>query len=202
VELSRLRGVFHTDNGIHSPDAETAAAVLATVKALEQVGVRFEQLRPPGIEETMQIFMQLMNWDGGAWRNQLLHPTGGPPSARNSQEAEKNISAKSVTHMIRRWDHYRSRMLDFFTPYDLLICPTNALPAMPHGSSQDNLDAFSYTIAYSLTDWPAAVVRAGTSPEGLPIGVQIVAQPWREEVALAAAQFVESELGGWQPPAI
>lgn len=202
VELSRLRGVFHTDNGIRTPDAETVAAVLATVKALQQAGVSFEEVRPPGIEETMQIFMELMNWDGGAWRNQLLYPTGGPPSAQNSQEAEKSISAKSVTRMIQRWDRYRSRMLAFFAPYDLLICATNALPAMPHGSSQDNLDAFSYTIAYSLTDWPAAVVRAATSPQGLPIGVQIVAHPWREEVVLAAAQLVESELGGWQPPAI
>jgi amidase len=41
-------------------------------------------------------------------------------------------------------------------------------------------------------------VRAGTSPEGLPIGVQVVARPWRDEVALAAALRIEAEMGGWQ----
>ncbi|TMQ20430.1 MAG: hypothetical protein E6J90_16175 [Deltaproteobacteria bacterium] len=45
-------------------------------------------------------------------------------------------------------------------------------------------------------------MRAGTSPEGLPIGVQVVARPWREDVALAAAQHIEATLGGWQAPAL
>ena len=47
---------------------------------------------------------------------------------------------------------------------------------------------------------PGAVVRAGTSSEGLPVGVQLVAPPWREEVALAAAAAIETALGGWRPP--
>jgi amidase len=53
---------------------------------------------------------------------------------------------------------------------------------------------------YSLTGWPAVSVRAGTSPEGLPIGVQIVARPWREDVALSVARHIESALGGWRAP--
>ncbi len=59
---------------------------------------------------------------------------------------------------------------------------------------------WAYTLPCSLTGWPCVVVRAGTSPEGLPIGVQIVARPWREDVALAVAQRIESALGGWQRP--
>jgi amidase len=45
-------------------------------------------------------------------------------------------------------------------------------------------------------------VRGGTSPEGLPIGVQIVTRPWREDVALAVAQNIETTLGGWQRPSL
>ena len=45
-----------------------------------------------------------------------------------------------------------------------------------------------------------ALSSGGTSPEGLPIGVQLVAHPWREEVALALAQQVETVSGGWQLP--
>jgi amidase len=80
----------------------------------------------------------------------------------------------------------------------------NAGPAVPHGTTEDpsSLAAFSYTITYNLTGWPGAVVRAGTSPEGLPIGVQIVARPGREDVALALAQRVEGALGGFRPPAL
>jgi amidase len=45
-------------------------------------------------------------------------------------------------------------------------------------------------------------VRAGTSPDGLPIGVQLVAHPWREDIALAAARVVEAATGGWRAPAL
>jgi amidase len=65
-----------------------------------------------------------------------------------------------------------------------------------------DLEAFSYTMTYNMAGWPAAVVRGGTSPDGLPIGVQIVAHPWREDVALAVAEFLEKTLGGYQPAPI
>jgi amidase len=42
-------------------------------------------------------------------------------------------------------------------------------------------------------------VRAGSSGP-LPIGVQVVAGPWQDQVALAVAALIERELGGWQPP--
>lgn len=43
-------------------------------------------------------------------------------------------------------------------------------------------------------------MRAGTSPEGLPIGVQLVAPPFREDLALAAAYVVEAGTGGYMAP--
>ena len=51
-----------------------------------------------------------------------------------------------------------------------------------------------------MTGWPASVVRAGTSPEGLPIGFQVAALPWREDLVLAVSAFLESRLGGWKHP--
>ena len=89
-------------------------------------------------------------------------------------------------------------MLAFIQQYDAVLCPVSATPATRH-DDPDGPD-FTYTLAYNLTGWPGAVVRCGTSPEGLPIGVQIVAHPWREDVALAVAQYLETNLGGWQPP--
>jgi amidase len=71
---------------------------------------------------------------------------------------------------------------------------------MLHGSTYDRLPAFSYTMTYNLTGWPAVVVRAGSTRGGLPIGVQIVARPWREDVALAVASIIEKDLGGYRCP--
>ena len=72
--------------------------------------------------------------------------------------------------------------------------------ASPCGEGLDDTDAVRCTAAYSLAGWPAVVVRAGTSSEGLPINVQLVSQPWCEDVALAATKRVEEALGGWSKP--
>ncbi len=95
-------------------------------------------------------------------------------------------------------------MLSFLEQYDVILCPVNSSPALPHGATfdEDKLPGFSYTVAYNLTGWPVVIVRAGTSPEGLPIGIQVVARPWREDVALAVAQQIETISGGWKRPAI
>jgi amidase len=43
-------------------------------------------------------------------------------------------------------------------------------------------------------------VRVGTSPEGLPLNVQVAAKPWREDVALALVRHLEQTFGGWKKP--
>ena len=88
----------------------------------------------------------------------------------------------------------------FLEDWDVLISPVAPFPALPHGASvrDDVFPGFSYTMTHNLTGWPAAVVRCGTSQEGLPIGVQIAAAPWREDLILAVALELESRMGGWQ----
>jgi amidase len=106
------------------------------------------------------------------------------------------LSAAEAFGLLQRWNGFRATMLTFLEQHDVIVCPTCAQPALPHRASSENQPAFSYTMTYNLTGWPAAVVRAGSSSEGLPIGVQIVARPWREAVALAVAQHLETALGG------
>jgi amidase len=104
--------------------------------------------------------------------------------------------------LLRRWDAYRSAMLAWGERHDLLLSPVFGGPAPPHGTlaSHAGVDPTGFTTPHSLTGWPAATVRCGSSPEGLPIGVQLIARPWRDDVALAAAAALERALGGWRPP--
>ncbi len=83
--------------------------------------------------------------------------------------------------------------------WDAVIGPVYPTPAHPHGQPVPR--GLSYTTPYSLTGWPAAVVRCGTSPEGQPIDLQVVAAPWRDDVALRIAAALEGALGGfaWPP---
>ena len=120
------------------------------------------------------------------------------------QGSDNPVTSAELCSLIVEWDMFRSDMLSFLEKYDVVICPVNAYPAIAHGTSIDDdiVPSFDYTWTYNLTGWPGVVVRGGTSPEGLPIGVQVIARPWHEDVALAVAQHVETVLGGWHRPNI
>lgn len=174
---------------------------------MSETGAIVEETRPPRIEETFELFRSLFSADGGAAVTTLLRDAGttqAHPLMRQALEIQR-AHAKSIAEfaaLVGRLDQFRRAMLSFMEERDVILCPVCAFAGMAHGTTynEERFPAFSYTMTFNLTGWPAAVVRAGTSREGLPIGVQIAARPWREDVALAVAQHLESELGGWQSP--
>jgi amidase len=205
VNLQNLRVSFHTDNGIQTPTPGISQAVTAAAAVLSEAGARVEEARPTGIESSYDVIMNAWNRFDPPLIRRLLEAAGTSREETTLQWAFRMPAAtdEEIVDAVTRMDHCRSRMISFMENYDVILCPVNALPAMSHGSEDgQDLRPFSYTMTYNLTGWPGAVVRAGTSPEGLPIGVQIVGRPWREDVVLAVAQLLESELGGFQAPAI
>jgi amidase len=99
-------------------------------------------------------------------------------------------------------DTFRIEMLTFMADYDVIVGPAMPTPAKPHGHGLVEIRDFSHLMVHNLTGWPAAVVRCGTSREGLPVGVQIVARPWQDATALAVAADLEKVFGGWRPPPV
>jgi amidase len=93
-------------------------------------------------------------------------------------------------------------MLRFMRRHDVIVCPAHTDAALPGETlmAEARRASFTYTQTYNLTGWPAGVVRGGSSADGLPIGVQVVAKPWREDVALAVMRRIEQESGGWRMP--
>jgi amidase len=205
VDLKSLRVAFFTDNGIVSPTPDIDAAVrVAAQKLSGEVGT-IEEIRPLGIEQTYEIFLGLFCADSGAALEGLIQAAGTTeihPLMKRVLELQRAnaMTTARFSALVGRWDAFKTAMLTFMENFDALISPVCSFVGMEHGSTYDRLPSFSYTMTYNLTGWPAAVVRAGTSSQGLPIGVQIVARPWREDVALAIAGFLESELGPWPPP--
>jgi amidase len=203
VELKGLRAAFYIDNRVVSPTPEIAGVVHAAATALFDAGVFVQEDHPYEVESTTDLWIQLAVADGAAWIRRLLKEAGTteihPVIQKRFLEREA-IPPAEFSALLTRWDRVRSAMLAFLENYDLIVCPTNAYPAMPHEKVFEQAIGWSYTRIYNLTGWPTAVVRGGTSPEGLPIGVQVVARPWREDVTLAAAAHLEKALGGWQRP--
>lgn len=202
VSPAGLRVALLADNGIASPDPAVAATARAAADALAGAGARVAECRPPGVEETGSLFPAVLLMDGGAEIRRLLERCGTrlEESSLGALAAVPAPGSEQRLAVIERWDAFRSALLAWSADWDLVVSPPNAHPALRHGESDADMPAFSYTMTWNLAGWPGVVVRAGTSPEGLPIGVQLLAPPWREDVALAAAARVEAALGGFAPP--
>lgn len=94
------------------------------------------------------------------------------------------------------------RLVAFFDDYDLLLTPVLTQPAIRIGELPDEptaaeLDAMRRRLgwlpgAWNVTGQPAISVPAGRTPEGLPVGIQLVASWGREDLLLAAAAWLEA----------
>ena len=208
VDLSRLKLAFFDDDGAATPTPEIRAAVRASAEALKTSGVAIEERRPPGQANAATVYYDMSRGDGGAGTRAFLKSIG---TTRISPLFEQSLDTRSAPAManttealaaFNRWDVYRNTLLAFMGGYDALLSPVLPYVAVPHGTSfeADKQAGAGYVQIHNLTGFPAATVRVGTSPEGLPIGVQVVARPWREDVALALAGRLEREFGGWKMP--
>jgi amidase len=205
VDISTLRIAFHKDNGVFPPTLETAITVQKAAEALQGVAASLDETCPDGLAESFDIMLGLLGADGGAGLEMLVAmcETSERSPFLTSLLAvlqPMTLTSPQFGDLLVRRDLYRSRVARFFTSYDVILCPAAAFPAQPHGQAFEKVQAFSYTMAHNVSGCPAVVVRCGTSPEGLPIGVQVVAAHWNEHVALKVAAHLESAFGGWRAP--
>jgi amidase len=212
LKFKRLKCAVMTDNGVVSPDKETVAAVELAGKYLADEGLAVTEDTLAGLDDTIAV-------DGGFWSvgayasiKQLLITAGTKPEqyANNwfgplGNVISDQISASELAEQLQRFEAYRSRLQQHMSEYDVLISPVNARPAQNHpqpGDAPFPIEYASYTVAYDLTGWPSGVIRGGTSKDGMPIGVQVTANPWREDVVLSVMSHLESAFPDFPAPEI
>jgi len=214
-DLKKLRIGYFEDDGRTPVTAKTRAAVRDAAAALKRAGFAVEPFRPEGLEQARQLWWQFFGIAGGM----LLGPMTKGREAELSPilkqfsswvAAEPSHTARTLLDTWIMRDVVRMHVFSQMRQYPILLCPVAAIPAFRHGERSWNidgqtvqyLDAWSYTEWFNLLGTPAVAVPVGRSKEGLPIGVQIVARPWEEELVLAVAAELETQCGPWQAPAI
>lgn len=225
IKMAGLRCAIMTDNGIVTPSEETRAVVRAIGDTLAGAGMNVCEDRLDGVEETLAVAGGF--WGVGAYvavrqliqaagtrfediaNNNFREPSFDGPEAAQQLETWRaqidQISAEKHGAQMLRIENYRSRMLAHMARYDVLISPVTANPApkLPKpGDHPFETDEASYTECFNLTGWPSGVVRGGTTNEGMPIGVQVTANPWREDIVLAVMEHLEDVLPDFAGPAI
>ncbi len=207
VELGSLRVATYLDDGISPPTDEVAAVVTAAVDELRRVVAVVDHAAPRCLGRTMDLLWKsvFLGGDRGRGFEGDLQAMGiTEPSEELAEflvQARKvEFSLTDARQRLADIDTYRIQMLEFIADYDVIVCPAMPTAAKPHHHGLVEVNDFSHLMVHNITGWPAAVVRCGTTADGLPIGVQIVARPWQDVTALAVAGHLENVFGGWRPP--
>jgi amidase len=214
VNLKKLRVAYCVDNratGEAATDEDTKKVVRQVAKWLNGDVASVTEDAPQEILERLRdARMAMSTGDGGAFYQRLADRWGTKnisPQRKARMATAVPISSAAMVEAWEKQDLCKAQMLDWMKSYDVFVCPTSNKPAQlidgPSSPPNNNPDGWPYTGVFNSTGWPSVVVRCGSSADGkLPIGLQILAAPWREDICIAVASFIESQSGGWKKPPI
>jgi amidase len=204
---------FFEDDGLIPVTPETRAAVNAAATALREAGFRVEPFRPRTLEQLRKLWRTFFVQCGAMFyapeiRGKRLQLSPIFTEFLAIAEAAGPLTATELLNAWAELDLLRAKTLAEMSQFPVLLSPAAAIPAFRHGERSWTIDGASvaYFDAVRYTQWfntlgaPAAVVPVGRSPEGLPIGVQIAARPFEDEVALGVAGLVDAAFGYRPPP--
>lgn len=214
-ELRKLGIAYFVDDDATPVTSETATAVRAAVEALRVQGFHVAEWRPQNLDRVWQLWWNLFGRAGQMafaptveGRETELSPI--LRAFRAEVAKAPPLTTQDLLNTLLARDVLRGNLLAKMEEFPILLCPVCAVPAFRHGEREwivqgrkvEYLKAMSYSQWFNLLGNPAAVVPVDRSPEGLPIGVQIVGRPWEEEAVLAVAAKIEDVCGGFRRPPV
>lgn len=205
VDFKNLRVAWYDSNGLMAPTKEVQKLVRQCVGYFKKAGSKVKEDRPPKMEQLAEIRGKFNGADGREHIRRLLKLHGTTQASPGLRTDGDIVTSAEFTRLCEEMDAIKSEQLAWFEQYDLIVCPASQRAPIPLDHPllpPEQRAKASYTSQYNTTGWPAGVVRAGTSKDapGLPLGIQLVAQPWRDDVVIAAMDLVEQHTGGWAPP--
>jgi len=224
-QLKSFRVLVIDSDPILPVNKEIRDAIEKLAGSLARSGVSVSRQSPllPNFAETSRLYMRmLMSFLGAFLAPDVI--AGAQERAAKLTPEDRSLAAERLRGMTlshRAWlldDGARARLRaqwrELFKNFDAVICPVMPTPAFPHDHSPEqetrriNIDGKDYAypdqLAWpgiaTLPGLPATAIPIGLSPQGLPVGVQIVG-PWLEDrTPLRLAELIEREFGDFVPP--
>jgi len=213
--LTKNRIGYFEDDGRTPVTPETRQAVQNAAQALRSAGFEVEPFLPDALEKARQLWWKFFGVAGGMLLGPMTrgHESELSPILNEFNSwvaAEPSHTAQSLLDTWIDRDLVRMQIFEQMEKFPVLLCPVASLSAFHHGERRwliegktvEYLDAWSYCEWFNLLGMPAATVPVASSAEGVPIGVQIAARPWEEELVLSVAAILEAECGAGKRPQI
>jgi Asp-tRNA(Asn)/Glu-tRNA(Gln) amidotransferase A subunit family amidase len=182
---------------------DVAATVREAATRLEKAGVRFTDREPSMLERAVTLYSELRDTDRLQDLRRLLRGREDQvgqdvrDAVAAAEEADRRDPDPDRAGLWEERDRLRAEVLAFLDEFPVLIMAVGTVPPYPldqpvlvNGREQSQWDVLAPSRLISLLGFPAASVPFGASADGLPIGVQVVGRPFREDQVLAAASLL------------
>ncbi|MEE4658946.1 MAG: amidase [Halieaceae bacterium] len=224
-DIANLRVAVWSDDAFCPVDTEIRDAIETAADSLERAGATVDRSARPDIDPVQNRVNYALGLSaaisGGMPAEVVTMMREFANTLAPDDSSHRGLQARGIalshwewSHIMETRQHIRRAWAAFFERYDVLLCPSVFCTAFPHNHEPD-MHARTITVNgekrpyLDLIDWsgltlnallPVTNVPIATSSEGLPIGVQVVADYLEDKTALAAAAMLEQHHRGFQPP--
>ncbi|WP_433527025.1 amidase [Nocardia pseudovaccinii] len=223
--LSDFRVLIIEDHPLIATGSAVRAGVNRVAEALVDEGVRVERHSRllPDPTEAATLYMLLMLSNAATSLSVDVYEQLQTHAATLSAD-DRSLDAARLRGMVlshRDWveannrrELHRRGWRQLFAEFDAVVCPITPTPAFPHdhngglenrhididGVEYPYLDQLVWAGVATMPGLPATAIPAGRSPEGLPVGVQLIGPMFEDRTPLRLAELLEQKIGGFQAP--
>jgi amidase len=212
TQVKKLRIGYYEDDGEFTPTPETIMAVRMAAQSLQDAGFVVEPFRPRGLARARELW-EVIFVEAGAMLVGAASRGRENESSSNTREflalasSRPIMTGERLLHTLIELDQLRFQMKEQMRDFPILLSPVCSIPAFLHEQAgwgplheADYLRTMSYAQHYNLLGNPAATVPVGQSAQGLPIGVQIAGNPYKDKEVLAVAEILNEKYKWKEPP--
>lgn len=223
--LSDFRVLILDEHPVTATGSAVRAGVDRVADALVGGGARVERDTSllPDLSEAATLYAQLMfSRVGSRLPSEAYERLRADAAAAEADERGIDTARlHSMTSSHREWveantrrEHHRAAWRRVFSEFDAVVCPVTPTPAFPHdhtpglgerridvdGVDHPYLDQTVWAGLATMPGLPATAVPAGRSPQGLPVGVQLLGPMFEDRTPLRLAELLEHAIGGFGAP--
>lgn len=216
--LKDFRVGYVIDDPIAPPTPEVRAVLENVVDRLGRAGAKMKQgwpegLRPAELLATYQFMLEAFLYSTAPPDEQeRLRKTVGDMVAGKNSGAMSSFADWQKQNFRRL--AYRAQWQAYFDQVDVFLSPVAFSAAFPHDHSEPQdqrviatsagprhyMDMLNWIAPATLTGCPATVAPVGRTPQGLPIGIQIMGPFWEDATPITFADLLSKEVSGFTPP--
>ncbi len=188
--------------------AAMTSAVTKAASLLSEIGIVNEPYQPTGVERACEAWWFFFGELAEPFTREIIamRPNDSHWTGRELVDmvpVDTIITGRRVVEMLALRDRIRATLLEQMERYRVLLLPPCGIAAFLHrergwetpGRRITLLEAMAPATMFNLTSLPALTIPMDVTPEGLPVGIQLVGRPYEEELLLDIAIRMEEARG-------